>query len=81
LDASLKPENIIQAAAGRHGPETVYHIAVDWRLLPDFKPAGERSLAAVPAESANPDMPRVPGVRFGLARILHQPDLALFATH
>lgn len=41
---SVKPETMIRTVARRHNGETVYDIAVDWRLLPDFKPRRERSI-------------------------------------
>ena len=44
LPEDMKPESLIRATARRHKPYTVYEMAIDWRLVPGFKPARERSL-------------------------------------
>lgn len=44
LADKLDPKTLIRANARRHHPHTVYEVAIDWRLLPRFTPAPERSL-------------------------------------
>ncbi len=44
LSADLKPGALIRATARRHPQHTVYEMSIDWRLVPDFKPASEKSL-------------------------------------
>ncbi|MBN2476427.1 MAG: DUF4838 domain-containing protein [Pirellulales bacterium] len=44
LPRTLDPTSLIRATARRRPPYTVYELAIDWRLLPDFAPAAERSL-------------------------------------
>jgi hypothetical protein len=38
-----KAEDLIEAAASRHGDRTVYEAAVQWRLLPGFEPKPRKS--------------------------------------
>lgn len=44
LSGSLDPRSLIRAAARRHPQNTVYEVAIDWRLVPAFKPGPEKSL-------------------------------------
>ncbi|MHC4741428.1 MAG: DUF4838 domain-containing protein, partial [Planctomycetota bacterium] len=44
LSESLDPGLLIRATARRHPQRTVYKVAIDWRLVPAFEPAPEKSL-------------------------------------
>jgi hypothetical protein len=41
---AVDPRSLIGATAYRNGGKTVYEMVVDWRLIPDFKPAPRKSL-------------------------------------
>lgn len=55
----VDPASCVVAAAARHGDVTVYDVAVDWRLLPDFAPRPERSLGICVVVNDVDDGPRL----------------------
>jgi hypothetical protein len=44
LPKNLEPDSLIRATVRRYPQHTVYNLAIDWRLIPDFQPGPEKSL-------------------------------------